>query len=790
MAAIQSKPHSSAPSSSPPPVRVVIVGAGFAGLACARALARGWPRRNDGTTTSSPPSLEIVLLEASTDGIGGRARSATLPRTGPVELGCTWLHGAVQGNAAFEFYTEEQARDASLPALQPEKEGGEQQRWRMELLRPGEAKPLSGADRTAAVAAMAAFGDAIDAAAEDEELLKNADATVGDALRRRFDELLADGDGGDKGGDEEKQRRRLLLAESWACRERLHRAYDGFRSSDDAGAAFAADYQELEGEHLPVPGGGYAALARRLLRAAQREAAEAEAEGEKGDDDDDGSPARVALRVRLGCPVERIEWGVEGETAAAAATGRRRARVVLEKEEANKEGGGEDAAVIEADAVVVTVSLGVLQARAMATAADKEDDAAAATTPTAPLQPPPRPLFSPPLPERKQRALQLMRIGVIDKLFFEWDGIQEEEGEEGDEGGGSSDGDGDDGGNDNKNDTQPQPFPMVCHEEEEDAEGKKKDQQAPDDTVGPRKTHTATTATAAASSAASSSAAAATSWCFLWPSSSNDDDAADPSHEWGAAGRPLPESRPPFSVGAALERALACAAAGENGDDDDRRERVRRDAAQALARRWMDADAAVFGQEEEDEKSVPRWLRGLHSLRFSDGPEWIRGGAGGGEEDAPSSSSSITQARAEGSACVVWATSAAALHSETLTDEELRQGTWPALLKAFPALSRAVAAKGKKRPLLRRPPSAVARSRWGTDPRFHGSYSYPGPGATGAEAEALAEPLCVSSPSSAVPVVLFAGEHTSRRFMGTVHGAMESGEREAKRLLGVLVGKV
>ena len=79
---------------------------------------------------------------------------------------------------------------------------------------------------------------------------------------------------------------------------------------------------------------------------------------------------------------------------------------------------------------------------------------------------------------------------------------------------------------------------------------------------------------------------------------------------------------------------------------------------------------------------------------------------------------------------------------------------------------------------------AVARSRWGTDPRFHGSYSYPGPDATGAEAEALAEPLLVEeTQDEAVPVVLFAGEHTSRRFMGTVHGAMESGEREAARLL-------
>jgi hypothetical protein len=39
------------------------------------------------------------------------------------------------------------------------------------------------------------------------------------------------------------------------CRERLQRSYDGFHSSDAAGASFVDEYEELPGPNLPVPGG-------------------------------------------------------------------------------------------------------------------------------------------------------------------------------------------------------------------------------------------------------------------------------------------------------------------------------------------------------------------------------------------------------------------------------------------------------------------------------------------------------------------------------------------------------
>ncbi len=73
-------------------------------------------------------------------------------------------------------------------------------------------------------------------------------------------------------------------------------------------------------------------------------------------------------------------------------------------------------------------------------------------------------------------------------------------------------------------------------------------------------------------------------------------------------------------------------------------------------------------------------------------------------------------------------------------------------------------------------PEAVAVSSWADDPFSAGAYSHIPPGATPADADLLGEPVGGR--------VLFAGEHTQSSRLVYTDGAMASGIREARRLLG------
>ena len=64
-----------------------------------------------------------------------------------------------------------------------------------------------------------------------------------------------------------------------------------------------------------------------------------------------------------------------------------------------------------------------------------------------------------------------------------------------------------------------------------------------------------------------------------------------------------------------------------------------------------------------------------------------------------------------------------------------------------------------------------------SSPQMKGVYLPPG--ATPDDYDALARPEHRGR-------VLFCGEHTSRKYPATMHGALLSGEREAKRVLGDL----
>jgi polyamine oxidase len=73
-------------------------------------------------------------------------------------------------------------------------------------------------------------------------------------------------------------------------------------------------------------------------------------------------------------------------------------------------------------------------------------------------------------------------------------------------------------------------------------------------------------------------------------------------------------------------------------------------------------------------------------------------------------------------------------------------------------------------------PTGALVTRWAADRFTHGSYSYVAAGASLDDYDVLAEPVGQR--------LLFAGEATNRDFFATVHGAYDSGVREANRLIG------
>jgi monoamine oxidase len=73
-------------------------------------------------------------------------------------------------------------------------------------------------------------------------------------------------------------------------------------------------------------------------------------------------------------------------------------------------------------------------------------------------------------------------------------------------------------------------------------------------------------------------------------------------------------------------------------------------------------------------------------------------------------------------------------------------------------------------------PTAVAVTSWANDRYSGGAYTHIPPGASPADADLLGEPVGAR--------LLFAGEHTQSARLAYADGAMTSGIREAKRLLG------
>ncbi|KAH6945807.1 hypothetical protein HPB50_010017 [Hyalomma asiaticum] len=122
-----------------------------------------------------------------------------------------------------------------------------------------------------------------------------------------------------------------------------------------------------------------------------------------------------------------------------------------------------------------------------------------------------------------------------------------------------------------------------------------------------------------------------------------------------------------------------------------------------------------------------------------------------------------------------WITGEGAKYMETLSDDDVRIGCHNVLVQVL----------GKKDLPL---PCDIERSKWYSDPYARGSYSYISVSCdtTGALPRDLADPVCEPVVHCGMevtyPVIFFAGEATHPHFYSTVHGAYESGIREADRL--------
>ncbi|XP_026479208.1 LOW QUALITY PROTEIN: uncharacterized protein LOC113385573 [Ctenocephalides felis] len=123
-----------------------------------------------------------------------------------------------------------------------------------------------------------------------------------------------------------------------------------------------------------------------------------------------------------------------------------------------------------------------------------------------------------------------------------------------------------------------------------------------------------------------------------------------------------------------------------------------------------------------------------------------------------------------------WVTGPSAKIMESLSDEEV-------LRLCSDLLRRFVAKHRKKSKILYSDPVEILRSKWGENPYSKGSYSlrllktekY------GSSFE-LSKPVIDSLGRSAI---LFGGEATSKNYYSTVHGAVESGFREATRIISL-----
>ncbi|XP_011063075.1 PREDICTED: spermine oxidase-like isoform X1 [Acromyrmex echinatior] len=116
-----------------------------------------------------------------------------------------------------------------------------------------------------------------------------------------------------------------------------------------------------------------------------------------------------------------------------------------------------------------------------------------------------------------------------------------------------------------------------------------------------------------------------------------------------------------------------------------------------------------------------------------------------------------------------WITGKNARYIETLSDTDVFDGLYLLLKEAFESHDNVTK------------PTRILRSKWYTNEHFRGSYSFHSmlSEQMNVTSRDLAEPIMTGNK----PVILFAGEATHDHYYSTVHGGVETGFREADRLI-------
>lgn len=315
-------------------------------------------------------------MDSCSGTLSGAVRTQPCLSALPLSAGATWLHGIGTPELPNPLFAA--AVEQGLLATDPPAE----RYWRSQFLLPGATQPLGQEEQAAVVHTLAAWTDTI------EGLPQDAAGTTADHLAAAWEQLQASGR---LGGEPERQE---AARRAWRWRERLQRAMDGCHSTADQRcvgrgglrvcvltAGRARRPSALLGAPPdtphPVP---------PLLPALDNSARGLALYDEMGElhcavpagmqTVADGLASQVA-DLRFGHTVRSIEW-------ARSSAGARPVRITCS-----------NGAAVEADAAIVTVSLGVLQAQHAA-------------------------LFSPPLPAPKAAAIAALRCGVVDKLMLDF----------------------------------------------------------------------------------------------------------------------------------------------------------------------------------------------------------------------------------------------------------------------------------------------------------------------------------------------------------------------------------